>query len=95
MSTSQELSHCFLCGAEARSTDTDAGNRKFFLCTNPQCGDYEISTRAMRRMEDNHSHKQVAMVEAHAHRGSDLVVEICVGADNQVVLRPVPREQIG
>jgi hypothetical protein len=41
--------NCFLCGKPAVRTDTDAGNRKRYRCSNPDCGDYEISVTAMRR----------------------------------------------
>jgi hypothetical protein len=84
---------CFFCDAESTCTDTDAGNRKFFQCTNPQCGDYEISLRAMRRMEDAPTHKRQAMEQAQMYRGTDKFVEFVVGPDNQVVGQPVMRKQ--
>jgi predicted RNA-binding Zn-ribbon protein involved in translation (DUF1610 family) len=93
MGANSVAANCFLCGAEAICTDTDAGNRKFFQCTNPECGDYEISRTAMRRMEDAPTHKQQAMRQAHMYRGTDKFVEIIVGPDSQVVVQPVPRAQ--
>lgn len=93
MSANSVLTTCFLCGAEATCTDTDAGNRKFYQCTNPQCGDYEISRAAMRRMENVTAHKQQAMEQARMCRGTDKFLEIIVGTDSEVVGRPVPRSQ--
>ena len=94
MSGNSVTTTCFLCGAEAACTDTDAGNRTFYQCTNPQCGDYEISRAAMRRMENAPAHKQQAIDQVHMYRGTDKFVEIVVGPDNQVVGQPVPRSQL-
>jgi hypothetical protein len=50
---------CFLCGSQSRCTDTDSGNRKFYQCSNEDCGDYEISRTVIRRMEDAPSHNRI------------------------------------
>jgi hypothetical protein len=82
---------CFLCAAPATCTDTDAGNRKFYQCSNAACGDYEISVTVMRRMENSPNHKQQAMHEAHGLRNNDKFLELIVGSDNQIVGSAVQR----
>jgi hypothetical protein len=78
MSTKIIKPKCFLCGSEAICTDTHGGNRKFYQCNNEDCGDYEISRTAMRLMEGALAHKQQAMKQVHAYRGTDKIVEFVV-----------------
>lgn len=81
---------CFLCGKPAVRTDTDAGNRKVYRCSNLDCGDYEISVTAMRRLENSAGHKEDLMRLVRSQSGTDKLVEIIVGPDNQVVAKTVP-----
>lgn len=37
---------CWICQSDASSTDIDHSNRKFYQCTAPDCGDYDISWRS-------------------------------------------------
>jgi hypothetical protein len=85
--------NCFLCGKPAARADTDAGNRKLYRCSNPDCGDYEISVTAMRRLENSVGHKEDLMQLVRSHSGTDKLVEIIVGLDNHVVAKPVPRQK--
>lgn len=82
---------CFLlCGLPAVCTDTDAGNRKLYRCSNPDCGEYEISVTAMRRLANSAGQKEDLMQLVHSYRGADKLVEVIVGPDNQVVAQGVP-----
>ena len=83
--------NCFLCGKPAVCTDTDAGNRKLYRCSNVNCGDYEISMTAMRRLENSAGHKEDLMQLVRSYSGTGKLVEIIVGSDNQVVAQAVPR----
>jgi ssDNA-binding Zn-finger/Zn-ribbon topoisomerase 1 len=76
---------CFLCGSPAVATDTDRGNRKLYRCSNSDCGDYEISRTAMRRLENSAGHKADLVERVHSYRGSGKLLEIIVGPDNQVI----------
>lgn len=40
--------NCFLCGASAELHAGDFGNCLLYSCFSPDCGDYEISSTAMR-----------------------------------------------
>jgi ssDNA-binding Zn-finger/Zn-ribbon topoisomerase 1 len=82
---------CFLCGKPTVCTETDAGNRSFYRCSNPECGEYEISVAAMRRVESATGHKEQLMQYVCAYRDTDKFVEVIVGPDNQVVAQPVQR----
>ena len=81
---------CFLCWKPARCTDTDAGNRKFYRCSNSVCGDFEISVAAIRRLQNSAGHKEDLMQLVRSHSGMDKLVEIVVGPDHQVVAKAVP-----
>jgi hypothetical protein len=93
MSAESITTSCFLCGSESSCRDTDAGNRKFYQCSNQDCGDYEISRTAMKRMEQSPGHKQQAMRQAKAYRGTDDTLEIFVDSDNQIVGQPILRSK--
>jgi len=83
--TSQELeSECFLCGSDAVYRETDYANRRFYSCKNQECGEYEISRTAMKRLERNSEFKEKAMPKAKECRETDKILEIIVTAHNEV-----------
>lgn len=92
MAQNQIHTTCFLCGQPATCGDTDFGNRKFYQCSAADCGDYEISVTALRRLENATSHKEQLKQLAHGYRGTDKLVEIVVGADNQIAAKAVLRD---
>ncbi|HYS88871.1 MAG TPA: hypothetical protein VEN78_28285 [Bradyrhizobium sp.] len=66
--------NCFFCGKPARYTKTDAENCRFYVCDNPECGEIEISWRAMERLQDNKGRKaQISAVAKEARRRSQIV----------------------
>jgi len=83
--------NCFLCGSDATSRDTDYGNRRFFVCSNEACGEYEISRSAMKRLEGNAQFKQKAMSKARACRDTDKILEIIVTSPQLVEATLKPR----
>jgi hypothetical protein len=91
MAWNQVDTPCFLCGTAAACGDTDHGNRKFYQCSAEDCGDYEISVAAIRKLKGATSHRQQLKRVAHGHRGADTFVEIFVGADTLVVATAVKR----
>jgi len=86
-------SQCFLCGSEAICVNTDFGKRKFYQCSNEECGDYEISLNAMHKMENAPSQKQQVMRQVRMYRGTDKMIEVIMGPDNQIMGNPVPRNR--
>ena len=68
--------HCFLCGFSARCRDTDHGNRRYFRCTNPKCGEYEIFHTAMGRLDTSPDFKTHASQAASQVRDRDKIYEI-------------------
>jgi hypothetical protein len=72
---------CVLCNAPARTEETDHGNRTYFACTNPRCGDYEISKRAARDLEDNADRKEALCERVSGANQQGQVVEIFIAAD--------------
>ena len=77
-------SACFLCGQDAICSKTDFGNRRFYKCSNPDCGEYEISGTAIDRLKHAEEFKKNAMQKAKACRDTDEILEIPV-TSTQVV----------
>jgi len=82
---------CFLCGQDSTYRHTDAANRRAYNCSNPDCGEYEISTRAMRRLENADDIKKEAMQKAKACRDTDMILVIEVSDDDALSIRCRPR----
>ena len=76
MSTELFETHCFLCSAPARCRDTDRGSRRYFRCTNPTCGEYEISHTAMGRLDTSPDFKTHASHAASQVHDRDRIYEI-------------------
>ena len=82
---SQEIeAQCFLCGSDAVYIETDYANRRFYSCTNPECGEYEISKTAMGKLEHAGEFKEKAMPKAKRCRDTDKILEIIVTGHNEV-----------
>jgi hypothetical protein len=57
-----EQSKCLLCGNDnAAREGADAGNRYLYHCDVDYCGQYEISRRAMRRLNEQASKAPLIM----------------------------------
>lgn len=67
---------CFLCGIDARWQWSDFENRRHYLCTNPACGEYEISRFAMDRIANNAEFKHRASAMASKITDSNEILEI-------------------
>lgn len=76
MGTELFETHCFLCGASALCRDTDYGNRRYFRCTNPKCGEYEISHTAMGRLDTSPDFKTHASEAASRVQDRAKIYEI-------------------
>lgn len=76
MGTELFETHCFLCGASARCRDTNYGNRLHFHCTNPKCGEYEISHTAMGRLDTSPDFKTHASEAASRVQDRDKIYEV-------------------
>jgi len=68
--------HCFLCGAVAQCRETDHGKRRYFRCTSPTCGEYEISHTAMGRLDTSADFKARACETISRLRDPEKIYEI-------------------
>jgi hypothetical protein len=94
MSTETFQTHCFLCGAVARCRETDRGKRRYFRCTSPACGEYEISHTAMGRLDTSADFKTHASQTISQLGDPEKVYEIVFDAAMGCVDgRPVARRQ--
>jgi hypothetical protein len=94
MSTETFQTHCFLCGAVARCRETDHGNRRYFRCTSPKCGEYEISHTAMGRLDTSADFKTHASETVSKLRDPEQIYEIVFdSATGCVSERVVTRRQ--
>lgn len=92
MSNQSTAGACFLCEGDSRYKETDYGSRRAYNCSNPDCGDYQISYAAMERLkQDDVEFKKNAMRMANECVGTDQVPEISVSYDQSVVINLVNR----
>ncbi|MEW6168718.1 MAG: hypothetical protein AB1651_13620 [Pseudomonadota bacterium] len=84
---------CYLCGNPARVVNTDYANRRWYTCSADDCGEYEISRRAMRHLEQASELKQRLKAKARACVDTDEILEIIIGADGQPSIKYKPRSE--
>ena len=84
---------CFLCGFEALCEETDYSNRRFYICSNPICGEYEVSLIAMKRLQDAAEFKEKAIAKAHACVDTDNILEIATSSEKSVTAKLKPRSK--
>jgi hypothetical protein len=89
MSHPEDELTCFLCDAPAECHKKDAENYRLFLCTNPKCGEYELSIEAMRRIKNGVVFdKAQASAEANKVKSSEKILRIFFdSATGQVTAR--------
>lgn len=71
---------CMLCGGEARTKETDHGNSSIFLCSNPECGDTNITYSIQEKLKYNTDLKTLLKNEAKKCKLEDGILE--VGTDS-------------
>lgn len=73
---------CFLCDtAGALSESADHGNRKRIACVSPGCGNYVITSRAIRRLEEGGPNKEVLVELVRLANEKSGVLDISVASD--------------
>jgi hypothetical protein len=82
---------CFLCDSAAEYAETDCGNSRHYTCSNPGCGEYEISRTAMLLIATSKKFKSEAMARARECRDSDHILEIYRAGPDKVNATPKPR----
>ena len=84
MSNQDIEAKCFLCGHNAVYNETDYANRRFYQCTNPSCGEYEISRTAMHRLKNSNEFKEIAIRKANKCLDTNEILEIIVDKNNRI-----------
>ena len=80
---------CYLCNSDSNYTKTDNENRRHYLCSNENCGEYEISLSAMDRLIHNNDFKSQLLPLAKRCKGTDGLLEISVsGTAIEAKIRP-------
>lgn len=76
---------CILCGSDAAVSETDQGNRKYVQCSNPDCGNYEISRAAEKDVAENEHVRQRLSAKARSCRSGGEILRIAVGDDGNLM----------
>jgi hypothetical protein len=69
---------CYLCHSDSNYMKTDHENKRHYLCSNENCGEYEISLSAMENLIDNNDFKSQLLPLAKRCKGTDRLLEITV-----------------
>lgn len=73
---------CFLCDTVgALSESADHGNRQRIACVSPGCGNYVITSRAIRRLEEGGPNKEVLVELVRLANEKSGVLDISVASD--------------
>jgi hypothetical protein len=81
---------CLLCGAEADVWATDLENRRLYRCSNLACGEYEISRRAIERVNSPQLKKHLSSAAAR-NKDDAKILEIIIESDGNMVSRVVDK----
>ena len=84
---------CFLCGHDAVYEETDYSSRRFYQCSNPACGEYEISIIAMKRLQGASEFKEKAITKANKCVGTENILEITTSSESSVSAKLKPRSK--
>ena len=93
MNPTEYEARCFLCGHEAIYKETDYGNRRYYSCSNPICGEYEISRTAMHRLENAEEFKEEAIPKANKCRDTEEILEIIATSPTEITATFKPRSE--
>tara|TARA_R110001583_G_scaffold190814_1_gene355369 strand:- start:1784 stop:2068 length:285 start_codon:yes stop_codon:yes gene_type:complete len=80
---------CWICAERATFIEMDHANRKYYQCSAPDCGDFDISWRAEESKSDSHTFKEHLKSLANKHRGSDKVPLVTIGSDQNVKIEVI------
>ncbi len=73
---------CFLCDTTGALAElADHGNRQHIACLAPGCGNYVISSRAIRRLEEGGPNKEVLVEMVRLANARVGVLDISVASD--------------
>lgn len=77
--------NCFLCGTPgAACVSADHGRRQKVLCQFGGCGEYLVSQRAIRRLEEGGPNKEVLVEMVQRANARSLALDIAVADDGLV-----------
>ena len=89
MSNTKFSEHCYLCNSDSKYIKTDHEKIRHYLCSNENCGEYEISLKAMEHLIDNNDFKSQLLPLAKRCKGTDGLLQISVrGTAIEAKVRP-------
>ena len=92
MSNIQVSESCYLCDSDSKYIKTDHENRRHYLCSNDECGEYEISVNAMEHLIHNSDFKSQLLPLAKKCKGTDELLEITIsGSSIEAKIKPRTR----
>ncbi|MFC3468844.1 hypothetical protein ACFOHT_03080 [Massilia oculi] len=86
-----ENTTCILCGQRAKGKETDSGNRRYIVCSNATCGDFEITNRAARELEYNLERKNVLREMVSRANDNGQTLDISIASDGAMQTTGIKR----
>jgi len=80
-----EETTCLLCGNPAQCATVDEGNRTYCECSNPRCGNYEVSRAAQKEIEGRDSMREELSEKAVQCKRSGEILRVAVGSDGNLM----------
>lgn len=88
-----QVKKCALCGSESDQEFIDHGNYISVRCGSVNCGDYEISVAALRKVDENRELAMRLVELAHAAKKCGSVLEIFIDSDNKICTNTISRKR--
>jgi ssDNA-binding Zn-finger/Zn-ribbon topoisomerase 1 len=82
---------CVLCGQPAKAKETDRGIRRYIVCSNATCGDFEITNRAARELGDNVERKNVLREMVSRANDKGQILDISIASDGAMQTTGIKR----
>lgn len=77
------VADCFLCGSPSTYDETDHSNCRYYNCEGAECGDFEISRRAMGHIETSPTRRAQLSAKAREAREKGQVLRIVIDSPSQ------------
>ncbi|MCG7552088.1 hypothetical protein [Pseudoalteromonas sp. Of11M-6] len=82
---------CLLCSEPSTYVETDHGNRRHYICSGVECGEYEVSLSAIKRVSQNEVSKMDLTHLTKEAKSKGLLLEIIVGSNNEIELKAIEK----
>lgn len=87
-------SKCWICESDSTYTEMDSANRRYYRCSNPECGEYDISRISRERKANDSQFKAQLMILANKCKDSDKIPLVVKNDNHEIEIIIINRSNI-